>query len=385
MKKFTESTEVSEGSETEHSETLKALDKQAIEDPVLVNTVQERLDNLNSLTSDEDLNKLGSKTAVSEEESDGSTPESEDGSEPEGDGQAELEEKPDGTTPEAEEKGGEVKIPDSYLRAALHHGLNEKDVDDMVRDNPKSAMKLLESCYLSVNNASREWSELGRAKIEAERVKTVSAVVETVVQEDPKTKALIAKLRKEYTDDPLIEVVIEGLENKAKPIQQTVSVPQAQQNYEVATARANAAGNLAIDQRVNSFFGANTMKPYEKFYGKLELGQIPEDLSNGQQLNRLSVLQEAEFIIAGHNSRGQKIEVEQALEKAHFIVTEPIRQQVIRDNLKATATKRKKSMTLRPSDSKRSGDSMRTESSKPRNKAELELAVQQKLDSVFKK
>jgi hypothetical protein len=143
-------------------------------------------------------------------------------------------------------------------------------------------------------------------------------------------------------------------------------------------------GNLAIDQRVNAFFSADTMTPYEKFYGKLELGQTPEDLTNGQQVNRLTVLQEAEFIMAGHGMRGQKIEVEQALEKAHFIVTEPVRKQVIRDNLKASATKRKKSMTLRPSDSKRTGDSLNAGSSKTRNRSELELAVQQKMDGIFK-
>jgi len=382
-----ESTEVSEGSETEHSETLKALNKQAIEDPVLVNTVQERLDNLSSLTKEEDLNKLGKKTAVSDEDSEDSTSdEIKDDTDAQDSDQTDSTDDIDDSIPEVEKKDGEIEIPDSYMRAAIHHGLDKETVDDLVKKDPKLAMKMLESCYLSVNNASREWSELGRARIEAERAATdagARTATETVTQEDPKTTALIAKLRKEYTDDPLIEVVIKDLE---KSVQQPVKqVSQAQQNYEIATARANIAGNLAIDQRVNSFFGADTMKPYEKFYGKLELGQIPEDLSNGQQLNRLSVLQEAEFIIAGHNSRGQKIEIEQAMEKAHFIVTEPIRQQVIRDNLKATATKRKKSMTLKPSDSKRSSDSMRTGSSKPRNKAELELAVQQKLDSVFKK
>ena len=313
MRKAMEYQEQATETEAEHAEPLKDANA-AIEDVKLVNTVQERLDNLREITKEE--------TAVPEEESDGSTPESKDGSESEGDGQAELEEKPDGSTPEAEIKDGEVNIPDSYMRAAVHHGLSKEDVDDMVKSNPESAMKLLESCYLSVNNASREWSELGRAKIEAERAKTTQTATEAVEQEDPATIALITKLRKEYTDDPLIETVIKGLESKPKPVQQPV--PQQQQNYEVATARANVAGNLAIDQRVNAFFGADTMAPYEKFYGKLELGQIPEDLANGQQLNRLTVLQEAEFIMAGHGARGQKIEVEQALEKAHFIVTEPI-------------------------------------------------------------
>ena len=366
--------QVTETTEAEHTESLKTLDEQAIEDPKLVNTVQERLDNLRKITKEE--------TAVSDEEQDDSTSEVKDDNTVEDDSQTESQTDSDDTTPEVESKDGKINIPDAYMRAAVHHGLNKEDVDDMVKNNPESAMKLLESCYLSVNNASREWSELGRAKIEAERVKPAQVVTEAVEQEDPGTKSLIVKLEKEYPDDPLIDVVIAGL--KSKPKVQSQPIPQQQQNYEVATARANVAGNLAIDQRVNAFFSADTMTPYEKFYGKLELGQIPEDLANGQQLNRLTVLQEAEYIMAGHGARGQRIEVEQALEKAHFIVTEPIRKQVIRDGLKATAIKRKNSMTLKPSDSKRSSDSMNTGSSKPRNRSELENAVQQKLDSVFK-
>ncbi|KKN69824.1 hypothetical protein LCGC14_0437700 [marine sediment metagenome] len=378
MRKFMETTEVSETNETEHEQQpLKEVDA-AVDNPVLVNTVQERLDNLNRLTKEE--------TTVSDEEVDDSTSEVKDGSDAQESDQTESQTESTESTSEAEVKeDGSIKIPDAYMRAAVHHGLNKEDVGDMVKANPESAMKLLESCYLSVNNASREWSELGRAKIEVERAKTIEqTVTEVVEQVDPTMAAKVAKLRKEYPDDPLIEVIITDLEKKPKPVQQVQPVPQARQNYETATARANVAGNLAIDQRVNAFFGADTMTPYDKFYGKLELGQIPEDLTNGQQLNRITVLQEAEFIMAGHNSRGQKIEVEQALEKAHFIVTEPIRKQVIRDGIKATATKRKNSMTLRPSESRRTGDSLNTGSSKPRNRSELELSVQQNLDRVFK-
>ena len=369
--------QATETTEAGHTEPLKDASA-AVEDVKLVNTVQERLDNLREITKEE--------TTVSDEKGNDSTSEIKDDSVVKDDSQTDHQTDSDDSTSEVEIKDGEVEVPDAYIRAAIHHGLKEKDIGDMVKANPESAMKLLESCYLSVNNASREWSELGRAKIEAERKQVVKpvTVTETVEQEDPKTTALITKLRKEYVDDPLVEVVIRELENKPKPVQQQ-PVPQQQQSYETATARANVAGSLAIDQRVNAFFNAGAMKPYEKFYGKLELGQIPEDLTNGQQLNRLTVLQEAEFIMAGHNSRGKAIEVEQAMEKAHYVVTEPVRKQVIRDNLKATATKRKKSMTFRPSDSKRTSDSMNTESSKPRNRGELELSVQQNLDSIFKK
>lgn len=390
MRTLKESEQATE-TEGDHTESLKTLDEQAIENPELVSEVQDklsRLNDLNELTKDEGFNRLGGKkeTAASDEETDDLTPEVKDDSAVEDDGQADDQIDSGDPTPEVENKDGDIEVPDAYIRAAIHLGWKQEVVDDLVKNNPELALKTLENLYISTNNASREWSELGRAKIDAERAAASGAQTATdaVAQEDPAVTALAAALKKEYPDDPLIDTVIAGL--KKKSVQQPkpqVSQPQAQ--YETATRRANAAANSAIDQRVNTFFSADVMKPYEKFYGKLELGQIPEDLSNGQQLNRLAVLEEAECIIAGHNMRNQKIEIEQAMEKAHFIVTEPIRKQVIRDNLKATATKRKKSMTLRPSDSKRSSDSMRTDSSKPRNRRELEQSVQQNLNKVFNK
>jgi len=371
--------------EGDHTESLKTLDEQAIENPELVAGVQDklsRLQDLNELTKDESFNRLPKeKTTVLDEEDDDSTSEVTDDSDVQEGNQTESQTESTESTSEADKKND---IPDAYIRAAIHQGWDQDVVDDLVKNNPELARKTLENLYLSTNNASREWSEIGRAKIETERAAATQTVTETVVQEDPATVALIAKLRKEYADDPLIETVIKGLESKPVQMQSTPQVQQSQTQYETATARANAAANVAIDQRVNAFFNADDMKLYEKFYGKLGLGQIPEDLTNGQQYNRLAVLQEAEFIMTGHAMRNQKIEVEQALEKAHLIVTEPIRTQVVRDSLKATATKRKKSMTLRPSDSKRSSDSMKTESSKPRNRRELEQSVQQNLDKVFK-
>lgn len=380
MRKLMDTNEVATESK-EHTEGLKELDRGAIEDPKLISDVEDklsRLSNLNELTKGEDFNRLPKEeTTVSDEEDDDPTSEVKDDSDAQESDQTDDHTDSTESTSEAEKKD---EIPDAYIRAAIHQGWDQEVVDDLIKTNPELAKKAFENCYLSVNNASREWSELGRARVEAER-KQVETPVETVEQEDPNTTALVAKLRKEYTDDPLIEVVIKGLESKPKP----KPVPQPQQNYETATARANAAANVAMDQRVNTFFSADVMAPYGKFYGKLELGQVPEDLTNGQQYNRLAVLQEAEFIMAGHTTRGQKIEAEQALEKAHFIITEPIRQQVVRDSLKATATKRKKSMTFRPSESKRSSDSMNTGSSKPRNRNELEQSVQQNLNKVFKK
>lgn len=374
--------ELNEGNTEEHSEGLKKLDTAAIENPELVSSVEERLRNLNAITRKED------KPAVSDEESEDSTPEIKDDDEVKDDDQADGSDDSDDSTPvvkdEVKDDKEKVSVPDAYIRAAIHRGWKQEVIDELIESNPKLAKTTLESLYLDVNNASREWSALGRARRDQTLQEQDRTATETVTEATGvDVKPMIDKLRKEYADDPLIDGVAKLLEDTAKiaNAKPKVQVQQGQDQYQTATAHANAAANAAIDQRINSFFSDDVMSPYGEFYGKLKLGQSFGDLSHGQQQNRLAVVEEAEMMISGHAMRGIKLEAEEALEKAHFVVTEPVREQVIRDNLKATATKRKKSMTFRPSESKRSPKSESQD--KPRNRKELVSKVEQKLASVF--
>lgn len=375
--------ELNEGNDGEHSEGLKKLDVAAVENPELVSSVEERLRNLNAITREED------EPAVSDEDLEDSTPDVTDDDEVKDDEQADDSDDSDDSTPVVKDdaKGSgkeEISIPESYKRAAAHRGWNQEVIDELIESNPELAKKTFEACYLEVNNASREWSALGRANRDQALQEQDKATVETTVEEKGiDVKPMIDKLRKEYADDPLIDGVAKLLEDTAKMAnaKPKVQVQQGQDRYQVATARANAAANAAVDQRVNNFFSADVMSPYGKFYGKLDLGQSIGDLSAGQQQNRLAVIEEADMIMSGHRMRGIELKVEEALEKAHFVVTEPVREQVIRDNLKTTATKRKKSMTFRPSKSKQSP---RNESQgKPRNRKELISKVDRKLADVF--
>lgn len=365
----------------EHSEGSKEFNSvTTVDNPELVSSVQARLNNLNAITKEDE-------PAVSDEDIEDSTPDVTDDDTIEGDSQAESEDNSDDPTPEnstTKDDNGEekVSIPDAYVRAAIHRGWKQEVIDELIESNPELAKKTLEATYLEVNNASREWSTLGRAvrdrKLEEQNKATTE---QTADKTDLDVAPLVKKLKEVYTDDPLIDSVAKVLENTAKManVKPQVTVQQGQDQYQTATARANAAANASTDQRVNNFFGANTMTPYNKFYGKVELGQSIDDLSSGQQQNRLAVLDNAEMIMVGHRMRGIELKVEEALEKAHFMVTEPIREQVIRDNLKATATKRKKSMTLRPSESKRTA---KDEQGKPRNRKEFINKVERKLASV---
>jgi len=367
----------------EQTDSSKEFDSTAtVDNPELVSSVQARLDNLNAITKKKD------EPAVSDEDPGDSTSDVTDDDEVKDDDQTDDSNDSDDSTPDkddAKESGDEkVSVPDAYIRAAIHRGWKQEVIDELIESNPELAKTTLESLYLDVNNASREWSALGRARrdqeLQEQNRTDTEATVETT---DIDVKPMIDKLKKEYADDPLIDGVAKLLEDTAKMAntKPKVQQQQGQDQYQTATARANAAANASTDQRVNNFFSAGVMTPYVEFYGKLGLGQSVEDLSFGQQNNRLAVLDEAEMIMSGHRMRGIDLNVEQALEKAHFVVTEPIREQVIRDNLKATATKRKKSMTLRPSESKRSpGDESQ---GKPKNRKELVSKVEQKLAKVF--
>jgi len=178
----------------------------------------------------------------------------------------------------------------------------------------------------------------------------------------------------------MIETVAKLL--TAKPKQVATQPQQSKDLYGTATARANAAGNAAVDQVVNTFFSAGDMSPYVEFYGKVGLSQSIQDLTNGQQEHRLAVLEQAECIMTGLRMRGQDPSVEQVLEKAHLLVTEPIREQIIRSNLKSKAVARQKGITLRPANSKKTGAVSNNSQQKPRNRQELIDKVQQKLANL---
>ena len=79
MRKFAETEQVAE-TESEHTESLKKLDVAAIENPVIVDAVQEKLDA---------VYETEEKTTVSDEENDGSTSEVTDDNNAQGSGQTE--------------------------------------------------------------------------------------------------------------------------------------------------------------------------------------------------------------------------------------------------------------------------------------------------------
>jgi hypothetical protein len=370
MRTINEVNENAEGNTGEHTEGLKTLDENAIKDDKLVSTVENRMDFLRDVQNSTEPDEV-------DEELDTSTPDVPEDESEEEDGQAAVKSE---TNTESEvdknkdSKDGTVTIPEAYVRAAIHHGWKQEDVDSLIKERPELALTTLASCHNSVTNSTKEWSALGRAKIDSERA---AAEVQTAEQVPPAlTPVEIEKLRMDYGDDPVVTRLIANAEREAaKP---KANVQQPADLYNTATARANASANAAIDQRVNSFFSNDVMKPYEEYYGVLGLSQTIQDLANGQQLHRAQVMEEAECIMTGKRMRNLNPTIEEVLEEAHLVITEPIREQVIINNLKKTALDRKK--TLRPAKSKKAGTAtVQRTGGKPKDRTELLSRVEQRL------
>ncbi|KKN55889.1 hypothetical protein LCGC14_0577800 [marine sediment metagenome] len=372
--------ELKEGNAGDHTEGLKEVDEKAITEPELVNTVEERLKSLNELVSGDEPEALpdGDTDSTPDPPDEKDDVEIDEEVDEIDDGDPTLVK--DGVNTDSED-GNDVTIPDAYVRAAIHNGMKQEDVDFLVKQDPKLALSTFTSMYNSVTNASKEWSQLGRAKVEQERAIAEADSRRVVEKSQHDVDPLIGKLKETYGDDPLIEVVTKLLADRPTPVT-TAPVSQPADLYQTATARANASANASTDARVNVFFGSNAMKPYEDFYGMMGLSQSFNDLSNGQQEHRLNVMQEAEYIMTGLRMRGIDLPVEQVLEKAHLVVTEPIREQVIRENLKKNAVTRKKAMTFRPSKSKKTTNAVVDSQRKPQSRQELLSRVEQRLAGV---
>ena len=381
----------------DHHEGSKKLDVDAIEDPKLVGMVEKRIANLNKLTGREP----GKNPAVSDVDDFDPTPEGDTDDDVEGgvedgvedDDQA-VSDVDDGSTPgegdadddtDDDKKEAAAEIPDAYVRAAVHSGWSEDDIEALAKANPKVAKKTFENLYNSTNKASREWAAIGRAsRMEADKMQQANKA-------DSENKLEYGNIdlnaiKKEFDLDPAVERIIESSNARDKKLTDALNSimgdkPEADTRTEVAARGYDAATEAANEQHINNFFDSESLAPYKDFYGELPFGQTWEQLPSGQARNRYAVYETADLLLAGTTMRGAPMGLSEALERAHLLVTENVREKAIRSEIKKTSTKRKNSMVFAPSEGKRKGGS----GGKPKTKNELEQKVAGFIQTALKK
>lgn len=271
-------------------------------------------------------------------------------------------------TPEPESKPAtdEPTLPDNYYRAAIHNEWTPEEISDFLKADPEKALKTFERLYKTTNEMSKRFAQLGETALKVQQPQPQpQPVVQPAVQDFVDMK----KIREEYSDNPLVDVIGTLNEGLKKVLAQRQEQPQpVAQPQTVQVDRARYEEDMAIAQQLQHFFGADDMKSYDDFYGASldESGKMlmtVDHLTPGQQANRTAAIRLADRILAGSELQGAAMPVSEALELAHLVVTEKIREKAIRDNLVAKVVKQGKGLTLKPSGSKKdeSGGPPKTE------------------------
>jgi len=265
----------------------------------------------------------------------------------------------------------EGDLPDAYVRAAIHQGWNEEEVKEFYQADPEKAKKTFGNIYNSTNKLSKEFARLGKTTIENQQQ-----------QEQPKETTEkqedfidIAKLKEEYPDDPLIDQVIAPMNEALGKLNKQ---QQTQSQSQLAEQQQETQANAKLEKAIVEFFDSGNLDNYSEIYGKIGSEQTWDDLTVNQQKKRWNVLNTADQVLSGAAVQGKDMAIDEALNLAHMLVTEDMREQAIRNDIKKQVSKRSNSVSLKPG-----GDSSATTDEKPVTDKQLEGKVANKLKQVF--
>ena len=367
------------------------------EDSKLEETTQERLDevfgsdstptgdqtddgdsteNPNVESNDDDSTEKtddGTAADKSEEESKESSDDSTPTDDQTDDGDS-IEKTDDGTA--AEELKG---ISDAYYRAAKHQGWENKDIEDLYKTDPDLANRTFSRLLENTNRLSQEFASIGRSKQQQQRVEIKTEQKKET--DEPESDGIdIAKLRKEYNDDPIVDL-IEQQQKQYNILRKDLdSIRTASPATNEDELRVKLQEEENVNKEIQRYFNADDLKQYSDFYGVVPKGSSGWDgLTTEQRTKRIDVLELADQILTGAEMQGRKMDVSEALESAHLVVSEPQREKIIREDIKSKVVKRGNGLTLKPNSGTSQAKTGKT------SEADLEATTEQRLAKVFHK
>lgn len=322
------------------------------------------------------------------------TPEPEPEPEPEPDPQLKPEPEPEPEPkPEPEPAGepepdpepepaGEAELTQAEIRAAIHCEWSEEDIKELAKVNPVLAKKTCAKFLESTNNLSKKFSELGKAQVtkpaEFTPVVTKETLATPVTPTIPK-KIDFTALEREYENDPIVGVLKQVVEQNEALGTELNTLRSDAPASEAKVSQAQVQEDAAISQQIDAFFGRPDVVEYGDTYGVVEKGSKDWDnLTQGQIKKRWEVVEQANLILSGAQQQGMEMPIDEAFERAHLLTTESVREQTIRKSIKAKAVKRSKSLTLVPTNSKKSVPSGVV------SRKELERKAEQTLNKLFR-
>lgn len=289
------------------------------------------------------------------------------------------EEVTDDTTSEGKKKTDDetLTLPAAYIQTAVRLGMSEDKIKEDFDKNPETMISLLGELHKGENGLSARYSQIGRA-IKTKQVTDQKATTDDDTSSESFVDIKKLKARFEEDDDEaatLIDGVIKPLNDALVKMQKQLDQrvqPSGQPAY-------NREGELALQTQVNSFFDNDQLKEFQDYYGTVEPGEDPRKALTGTQFqHRHEVCKEGNFIRMGAEFSGEKLTVSDVLQRAHLQLTEPMREETIREKISSKIKKRAKSLSVKAGTKK----VPKIPSSKDAGK-QLEVTTKARLKKVF--
>lgn len=268
-------------------------------------------------------------------------------------------------------------LPEAHRRSLKAYGWNDDEINQNLKALGSSFIQTAEKIHSNRNAELSQWAAAGRQKREQEGGEQGTTDGQQSTQQAQQglpgelKPVDAAKLKEQYGDDDLIDAIVGPVNAAIQSINSTL--PQLQQG----TQQAQQANTQAVTQQVDEFFGDESVKPYKSLYG-----DNTEEVTEEQLTNRNKVLDTAYDLMVGANVvHGRQMNVKEALQHAHEIVSKDFKTNAVRDGLKKQAKQRNKGIVNKPSS--RKGGESRGKPGKPRTRRELENKVASKLGEAF--
>ena len=280
----------------------------------------------------------------------------------------------------------EVELSDAYYRAATNSGMTKEEIVEFMAVSPKLAVKTFAKMHDNMNSISQQFADFGRMRKKAETdAANDDASDNSTSKKSTYGKIDTAKLKEEYPDSEGLVDVLEQIQDQNKTMHDQMDelrkAPAA--NKSAAQDKLEEDRTKLIGTQIDNFFADPSLVAFSGTYGKTSK-ETPSDWSQlmpSEKVNRIAVIEQVEVLMEGAKYLGKDMEVTDALERAHLIVTQPIQEKMVREDIMKKVKKRAKGITLKPSSSKSSGKV----SKKPKGEKDVVANAQARMDELFKR
>ncbi len=236
-------------------------------------------------------------------------------------------------------------LPENYFQAMRHVGWEPERIKRVFEADPEQALEDFKFYHDSQNYVTQQTSSLGRAQQKQTQRATDEATTK-VKKDEAEYKGIDLKAIEDELgeDSPAAVAIIKAVNESNKLLYKEVQ--------DLKQQRVEQAGpsdeEKVIWNTITTHFNSADIKVFDEFYGSVEAGKNWEQSLTGAQLqSRMNVIQEADAYHAGMKLQGKDVEYSEALNRAHLVISAPIQEKILRNELHDKIKKRSKGITVK--------------------------------------